>query len=226
MIAEPATERLADGTELRGTAWRVNDCWMLMLHEPGNGHDIDEVVPLVGAVARSGASVVAFDLPGHGFSDGDWNDDRSITAVVRSLLDWIDRRGPAKVGIVALGAACYPALDVAADRPIEALILISPPPNPDLQADPRTYRGDGAAKLFVMGGADAVSRTTAIELRQRSIGWAVSLSVGSTEQGAALIAGPHGPRVEEGIELFLREQWTMGRRRDVSVNEREREIAQ
>lgn len=225
MIAEQALAHLPDGTHLRGSLWRVSDNWMLMLHEPGADHDIDELASLVRAVVRSGASAVAFDLPGHGFSEGDGDGDVDLSEVVCSLVDWIDRISPVRVGIVAIGATCYPTLQVAQDHTIDTLILVSPTPNPKLRSDPQIFRGGGAAKLIIVGGAEPDTRDTAIELRQRSIGWAVTLSVGSAEQGAALITGAHSARVEEGVELFLREQWTMGRRRGVLVHERERKIA-
>jgi hypothetical protein len=113
------------------------------------------------------------------------------------------------VGIVATGAACYPALQDAHERTADVLVLVSPPPRSDLGS----FRGAGAAKLLICGGADKRFLNTATELRKRSIGWAVTLSVGSTEQGTALISGPHRARIQEGVELFLREQWALGRRR-------------
>jgi pimeloyl-ACP methyl ester carboxylesterase len=225
VIAEQAVAELPDGTQLRGSQWRVSDRWMLLLHEPGADHDIDELTPLARAVARSGASVAAFDLPGHGFSDGVWNDDSFSPEIVRALLTWIDRQAPATTGIAAVGASCYPALAAATDRRIDTLVLVSPTPNPDLHEAPQAFRGNGAAKLLITSGREKAALDTARELRRRSIGWAMVMTIGSEEQGAALLAGSHSGRIAEGVELFLREQWTMGRRRGVPVRKREMESA-
>jgi hypothetical protein len=219
-----AVVTLPNGTHLHGRVWPFNDCWTLLIHEPGDGHDIDELIPLIGAVIRSGSSAAAFDLPGHGFSDGVWSVESEQAATIAGLLDWIDQQHPAKTAVIALGSACYSVLEIAKNRAIDVLALVSPTPNPELQEVPARFRGDGSAKLLICGGADEAFRATQIEIRQRSIGWAVSLAVGTTEQGAALLAGEHSARVEEGVELFLREQWAIGRRRDGSAKQHE-EIA-
>ena len=226
MIPAPAVITLPNGSQLHGSGWQVSDCWTLLLHEPGDDHDIDELIGLVGAVVRSGSSAAAFDLPGHGFSDGVWVAESDQRATIARLLDWIDQREPAKTAVIAIGAACYPVLEIAKTRAIDVLVLISPTRNPELQTFPARFRGDGAAKLLICGGKDEAYRNTAVELRQRSIGWAVSLSVGSREQGSALLASEHGARVQEGVELFLREQWALGRRWDASAKQHVEEIAQ
>jgi pimeloyl-ACP methyl ester carboxylesterase len=226
VIPEPAAIELGSGAQLRGSQWPVNDRWTLLIHDLGSGHDIDELTPLIGAVVRSGSSAVAFDLPGHGFSDGGWHTGADPIAALEPMIDWVERWHPAKMGIVALGGACYPALQIAQDRRVDVMVLISPPPDPDLSAYPTRFRGAGAAKLLISGGADANYRATAIELRTRSIGWAVSLSVGTADQGVSLLAGPLSARVQEGIELFMREQWELGRRWDAPVQHKVKESAQ
>jgi pimeloyl-ACP methyl ester carboxylesterase len=222
---EPATIELGGGAQLRGSQWPVSDRWTLLVHDLGDGHDIDELTPLAGAVVRSGSSAVAFDLPGHGFSDGTWDPGSDPTAALGTMLGWVECQEPAKTGIVAIGAACYPALQIAQKRRVDVLVLVSPPPDPDLDAFPTRFRGAGAAKLLIYGGADSDYRATATELRKRSIGWAVSLSVGSTDQRAALLAGPLSARVQEEIELFMREQWKLGRRRDAPTRHTVKESA-
>lgn len=225
MNPTPAAIDLSDGTQVRGTQWSINDCWTLLFHEPGNDRDSDDLVPLVDAVVRSGSTAVAFDLPGHGFSDGVWTTESDLTETVATLADWVDRQQPAKMGIVAIGAACYPALQVAQDRKVDVLVLVSPPPMPELRARSSGYRGAGAAKLLVFGGADREYQAVATDLRTRSIGWAVGFSVGTAEQGTALISGAHRARIQEGVELFLREQWALGRRRGVPLKNQMEEIA-
>ncbi len=220
MTPELVAVQLPGGEQLHGSQWTVNDCWTLMLHDPGDDHDSDDLAALIGTVVRSGSSVVAFDLPGHGFSEGVWTCSTSFEQTIGTMLDWVEQRQPAKVGMIAVGAACYPALQIAHDRNVNILVLISPPPHVDLQAVPLRFRGAGAAKLIVFGGANEVYRATATELRQRSIGWAVSRSVGSVDQGADLLNGPHRAGVQEGIEFFLREQWQLGRRRAFQTSKR------
>lgn len=224
MTPEPVELELPDGSRLRGSAWRTTDHWTLLIHEPGPEHDIDDLTSLAGAVVRSGSSAVAFDLPGHGFSDGEWEQTLNQTALIERMLDWVGYQQPAKVGILAVGAGCYPALELARKRRLDIAVLVSPTPSSALEAFPRDFRGDGAAKLLVFGGADEEYRETATELRRRSIGWAVSLSVGTVDQGTVLVSGPLGARVQEGTELFLREQWVIGRRRDAQARSDAKEL--
>ena len=58
----------ADGSV---AAWRVGDGpAVLLVH--GWGDDNSLWAPLIDALAERGRSLVAFDMPGHGFSDGEW----------------------------------------------------------------------------------------------------------------------------------------------------------
>src|SRR5262245_61289922 len=104
-------------------AWRVGDGpAVLLVH--GWQDDSSLWSPLVAALLDAGRDVVAFDLPAHGFSEGD----RGLTfELVDPAHALVDALGPID-GLVAHSfAGGGSALAISEGLPAELLVLIAPP---------------------------------------------------------------------------------------------------
>jgi pimeloyl-ACP methyl ester carboxylesterase len=101
--------------------------------------------PLVAMLQARGKAVVAFDLPGHGYSDGDaCNLDLSVQAIfaVCAALGPIDGVATHSFGGVALAGALMEGLDVA------NVVLISPPTYQAGQYE-RSWRRHGVSEELI-----------------------------------------------------------------------------
>jgi len=201
-----------EGVIVRGQLWPGSPSWMILLHDVGEGHDLDRWRPLVPALLGRGWSVLAVDLRGHGASDGKWADesaDADLAAITAFARSW----GATALGLIAAGRSA--ALVLAAAGPIEpdALVLLSPADDPTESTAP--FRGRGEAKLFLCAGADPEQRRTAERLRNASIGWAAIVNLPTTAGSTALLDGPYAVHAREQTVGFLAEQDFVSRTRRV-----------
>jgi pimeloyl-ACP methyl ester carboxylesterase len=189
MKVEAVQATTADGITLRGELVRGGDVWLCLVHDVGE--DIDAWQPLRPGLVRHGWSVLAFDLRGHGGSDGEWTGERGELDV--DLAVTLARRlGARHVCVVAAGYGCVAALraverarpEVTFELP-DSLVLVSPGPLDE--ADPMTMRGQGLPKLFVRGAKDPLAGDSEA-LRKASIGWTVGVTFGTEARGTALVA--------------------------------------
>lgn len=84
--------------------------------------DLDEFGSLPDDLAAKGHDVVAFDLPGHGLSDGD-GELRECVAAVREV---VTRYGGSPIGLVASGRPATVAASLGDRAGVVAQVLISP----------------------------------------------------------------------------------------------------
>lgn len=200
----------ADGVTLRGEVVPGDATWVVLVHDVGE--DIDVWRTLRAGLSARGWSVLALDLRGHGGSDGQWQPEWAELDVDLGIV-LARRNGATHVAVVAAGRSAVTALR-AVERAMpepdfdlpDSLVLLSPGPLDG--ADPRTLRGEGISKLFVVGGLDPATDEVN-SLREASIGWTVGVTVGSAERGAALCTGDTAAAVIDKVTGFLNEQRTL-----------------
>jgi pimeloyl-ACP methyl ester carboxylesterase len=197
MTPEPI-EITSRGITLRGQRWPGDAVTVLLLHEPGEEHDLDRWRPLIPYLLGNGATVLAFDLRGHGASDGDWDPHCAVEDVAAVVAE---ARVQASVVVCAAGESAIAALRAAELAPIDGLILLSPAP---VYGQPP--RGSGVPKLLIAGAHDASRRDTVAHLRAASIGPVLSVLVPTSAQGTDLIAGDIAATCREHILTFLNER--------------------
>ena len=120
-----------DGTTLAGTLYESSNRSapaVVLVHMLARSKD--EWIPIAERIQDSGATVLTFDLRGHGGSSGSASTLPPMIGDVRSAVEWLTTRAPnrpASIGLVgaSLGAnlAALAAADLAA---IRAVALISP----------------------------------------------------------------------------------------------------
>jgi pimeloyl-ACP methyl ester carboxylesterase len=206
MIASAFTLDVPCRPVIRGQRWAGDQRWVLLVHQPGTKRDLDDWRHVIAYLLKEGVTAAAIDLPGHGLSEGDWTSDRAA-ADARRFIEWAHREGASSISLIGSGESGVTALKLASEGSIDALVLVSPPSVES--SDYFSLRGAGVPKLIISGGKDPVARSAANELRDRSIGWALTVSLPTVDQGAALVAGPFARRAGEVICHFLRERWAM-----------------
>lgn len=189
-----------DGAVLRGVRWSGADDGLVLVHDVGQ--DLDAWRPLVGPVVAAGFGVAAVDLRGHGASDGTWDplrldsDLQAIAAAARKAFG----------GRLVIGSAGATGLAVLqpgfSPRP-DAVILLSP--GPVTNGEARRLRGEGIAKLFVVGAEDRHRDAAALALRNHSIGTAAIVSFPTRARGTDLLNQDPQRLAVEKILAFLRE---------------------
>jgi alpha-beta hydrolase superfamily lysophospholipase len=90
----------------------------------------DEWIPIAERLQDEGATVLAFDLRGHGGSSGSAARLGPMVSDVRSAVEWLSTRAPSRpsaIGLVGASLGANLAAQAAADLPaVRAVALISP----------------------------------------------------------------------------------------------------
>ena len=214
-----------DRVVLRGELTRGrSSTWLVLIHDAGG--DLDDWRPLIAGLGESGWNLVAFDLRGHGGSDGE-DGAAAPPADVDAALTFARRAGAEHVCVIAAGSGAIAALGCAAaalDDPsagvADSLVLLSPGPLGDRNLS--GLRGEGLPKLIIASSV-ADQQAVAQALMQVSIGWTVRVAFATEDRGTALLAGPFAGHVADRIGSFVREQETLtgadtGRGHPLGVN--------
>lgn len=115
-----------DGIDLAGWYFPVDGADAAVLVLPGNGGDRSMRVPIAAALNRMGLSVLLVDYRGYGGNPGAPSEE-GLAADARAAQSWLAARpGVERIGYYgeSLGAAV--AVELATERPPQALILRSP----------------------------------------------------------------------------------------------------
>ena len=206
MKVEAVQATTADGLTLRGEIVRGSDRCAVLVHDAGE--DIDAWHPLRPSLVARGWTVLAFDLRGHGGSDGVWNAEIAVLDV--DLAVTLARRlGASHVSVTAAGAGGVVTLRTVARAladPLvalpDSLVLLSPGPLDG--TDPMDLRGEGLPKLVFCGSKDPM-RSDAEALTRASIGWTVAVSVATEAHGTGLLR-EWSAVVSDKMGSFLAEQ--------------------
>jgi dipeptidyl aminopeptidase/acylaminoacyl peptidase len=119
-----------DGTTLRG--WYIpsrNGAAIALVH--GSGSDRSSLLPEIRFLARDGFGILAFDLPGHGESDGDMSFGLPPVAAVEGADDFLRGRSDVHDGRIGVAGFSYGGAIVAraaaSDCDFRSVALISAP---------------------------------------------------------------------------------------------------
>lgn len=213
MSVNPRAVEIAvpSGATLRGQLWGEGADWIVLLHDEGEDRDLDDWRPLLPAIMSHERTLLTLDLPGHGASD-DTSD-----AVIDDVLAYVRSRSSKWVAVAAAGVTATAVLEAAGRIPIDALVLISPDIEP---GGTRELRGMGEPKLFAVGGGSEPRKTAVREARNRSIGWAMLVSLPTEVQGTDLLNSPYRSQLSERIVAFLAEQRALARMLEAQLPKR------
>jgi len=184
----------SDGTVLRGEAQEAGPDWVVLVHDLGE--DIDAWRPLPAALAARGLSVLAFDLRGHGGSDGE-PDPARTAADLAAALSLARGRGAGRVYLGAAGESARAAIEAGAAEGCDALVLLAPVGD--------GLEGGSLPRLSVVSSLDARQQAAARALH-RGPGWSLVANVPVEASGCAVLAGEWGGNVQDYVLSFLGDQ--------------------
>lgn len=200
MSGLPVEIGVGGNLQLRGQQWDGGPVWTVLVHEPGVEHDLDDWRALIPYLLGSGSGVLAFDLRGHGASDGD----RSISSTaddIASVVVWLRGWGVRQIVVIAAGASAVEAIRACEQTRIEGVIAVSPD---DAGGEPP--RGAGVAKLLFAAANAPGGLGAARAIKQASIGPALLVSLPVAQGGAALFSSELATTCREHVLAFLRER--------------------
>ena len=178
-----------DSVVLRGELIRGGGDWTVLVHD--SGEDLDAWTGLPPVLAAEGMSVLAFDLRGHGGSDGE-ADPRHEEDDLEDVISFARRLGAQRVFLGAAGGSVRVALAVG-EREGAGLFALSPngppqelPPAPSL------------AKLVIVGAGDPLEDDAASAFA----GFALVVRLPVSED---LLRGSWGTSVRDYVVRFLRD---------------------
>ena len=180
------------GTTVRGLIWRGEKLPVLVIHGSGPDHDLDRWRSLPEHVHRAGHTVIVFDLPGHGLSDGEASEEDARIAIGQIMRDTDSTFGP---GIAVITEESGNRL--LPPDPLKAIVVLSPRDSTGAQT--------GSPKLIFCGATDPAAHHAADAYLRASRGWTLVSSFATSEQGASLLETAHAPKVAAQIVSFLRD---------------------
>lgn len=207
MPPEPAEFEAEDGLMLRGQLWQRGPHAALLVHRPGG--DLDRWAPLAVALEAVDVSVLAFDLRGHGLSDGVWNP-KLLQHDVAVARRWLCEHYRGLSILVAEDRAADECAKITDDGSVAALVLLSP-------IEPLEAKGRRSTcpKLIVVGGQDESRLAVARDHYDHFVGPRLLMDLPTIAQGADLLHGPESSHVVESITVFLAVD--LGLRRNTGV---------
>jgi pimeloyl-ACP methyl ester carboxylesterase len=183
---------------LRGYEYGIGSRWVVLVHD--ESHDSRGWGSLAGKLSRRGFRVLAFDLRGHGRSDGPTNALRA-SADVSGALRFARSRGAHGLYVVGAGSGASAALVAANGFTVRALVALSP--RPSRRNGRRVPAETRAPKLIIVGSLDERAGQDADAVFRRSIGWVLLKSPPVSVQGTALLRSSWADHVHEQIFAFL-----------------------
>ena len=189
---------------LRGQRFGAGDRWAVLVHRVGS--DLDGWRQLATWLSGRGLAVLAFDLPGHGASDDDW-DPKDAIAAVAAGVDFARSQGARQVHLIGEGVGALAALGVAAGRSSDVVSVAALSP----QADDRVatvgdVREARVPKLIVVGSLGRANDEFAEVVFRSAIGPCEMARFPVAAQGTDLIQGAWGPQVREKLLAHILRQ--------------------
>lgn len=193
-MIEPVEIRARDGVVLRGELRRAGADWAILVHD--RGEDLDAWARLPAVLADDGLSVLAFDLRGHGGSEGEADGSREGDDL-EDVVRFVRALGAERVFLGAAGASAGAALAVGADT-AAALFALAPAGLAEEVAD-----APSLPKLMIVPAGDPRQEEEASALQRRLCGWALVVRVPVSEPGLALLRSSWLTNVQDYIVRFL-----------------------
>ena len=189
---------------LRGQRFGAGDRWAVLVHRVGS--DLDGWRQLATWLSGRGLAVLAFDLPGHGASDDDW-DPKDAIAAVAAGVDFARSQGARQVHLVGEGVGALAALGVAAGRSSDvASVAALSPRADDRVATVGDVREARVPKLIVVGSLGRANDEFAEVVFRSAIGPCEMARFPVAAQGTDLIQGAWGLQVREKLLAHILRQ--------------------
>jgi pimeloyl-ACP methyl ester carboxylesterase len=185
---------LPSGVVLRGELRRGGPDWVILVHDLNE--DIDDWQTLPALLSASGSSVLAYDLRGHGGSDGDPGVDSTAIDLVAAIA-WARSLGATAIHIGVSGRSTRAALKAAAVSGCGSLFALAPL-GVDRDQTP-------VAKLAIVGSRDPDQDAAGTAL-SRSSGWWIVVRLPVAERGCSLLRSDWALNVQDTILTFLTHQ--------------------
>jgi pimeloyl-ACP methyl ester carboxylesterase len=202
ITSTPVEIHVSEHLALRGERYGApTERWAVLVHE--EGRDLDGWRTLVRRLPELGVCALAFDLAGHGASEGQW-EPRNVTADVIAALRFGKSQGARRMCVVGAGAGATAALAAAGEVEVQGIVALSPRAELD-GLGPEAIRETLAPKLIIVGSGDPVAAAEADHVFRRSIGWSLLQSLPTELQGTALLGSSWAEQVAESTLAFLRD---------------------
>jgi pimeloyl-ACP methyl ester carboxylesterase len=193
MTLEAVEIEASDGIVLRGEVDPRGSDWAVLVHDPGG--DLDAWRPIFVAIAECGLTVLAFDLRGHGGSDGGVAP-ASTAGDTWAAVAYARRRGAERIYIGVMGSATRAALEAAAASSCSALFALGP-------VGEELDRVPPVARLALIASKDETQAAAGKELA-RSSGWTLVIQVPVADRGRDLLVGTWAPSIRDHVLTFLK----------------------
>jgi pimeloyl-ACP methyl ester carboxylesterase len=188
-----------DGLRLTGQARYGARRWLVFVHDVDQ--DLDAWTPLIAHIEDREFSTLAFDLRGHGASEGTWQEslaDLDVEAAVK----WVRDQSPSAIGLIGAGIGCMAGLAAITREPVQAFILASPAAGL-AGREPETMR-PATPKLLLVGRSESTAVLAANAVYQGAIGPTILIDLPVADQGAALYTSLLADQAVEQTLAFLR----------------------
>jgi pimeloyl-ACP methyl ester carboxylesterase len=202
MRSIPVEIHVSESLVLRGERYgEEGERWAILIHE--EGRDLDAWRSLAGPLVGLGLCVLAFDLSGHGASEGPW-EPRSLPRHVLAVLEYAESEGARSLYLIGAGAGATAAVVAAGEHDVQAIVALSP--LAELAGVPSAaIRESRAPKLIVAGSEDPARAEEAADVYRRAIGWGVLQTPPVAAQGTQLLESEWAEHVAENTIDFLRD---------------------
>ncbi len=182
---------------LRGLRLGSDEHCAILVH--GEGQDLDAWGSLTGWLGEHGLCVLAFDLPGHGASDGDW-DPALATASVLAAVDFAMSEGAGQLHLVGAEAGALAVMAAGARAGHEPASIVALSPTTDERVASLTeIREARAPKLILVGSEDRDGVEDAEAVYRGAIGHCELTRFPVSDRGTALLTGDWGSHVREKV---------------------------
>lgn len=195
---EPIQFDAADGVSLRGEVTGTDGPILILVHEPGR--DLDTWGAAPAWLAKAGFCVMAFDLRGHGASDGEV-DDEAVGIDAEAAIGAMSARDAATI-VIGAGSAAIGATAAAVRARADGLVLVSPvygkaaAPIPPRVVLPWLAFMDPSTE-------DQLPRLHAVQ--SALIGWRMIVHAGASDAGSDMLSGSWALHAHEHIRAFARQ---------------------
>jgi alpha-beta hydrolase superfamily lysophospholipase len=185
MGGEPVEFLTADGVVLRGVADGDELGWVVLVHDVG--HDLDACALVADELRRAGFATLAFDLRGHGASDGEWCEPDAQLDVAAALACVLER-GARERFAVGFGAGATAALLAAEPEAVRAFVLVSPAGAPERDGESDVPEA-AEPKLFLVGSHAQADVAAARRLETLVVGPRLLVQLPTPAHGHEIFAG-------------------------------------
>lgn len=171
--------------------------WAILVH--GEGQDLDAWRPLAGWLSDRELSVLAFDLPGHGASDGAW-ESQLAAPVVMAAVDFARSKGARRIHLIGAGLGAAAVLAAAARDGYEPDSIAALSPCVDATvSDLAAVREARAPKLILVGSLDEGALRDAEAVYRSAIGHCELARFPVSDQGSDLLGGDWASHAREKV---------------------------